>query len=315
MSGQYLSIPYNNPVAYGLLNASVAAGTTSVTLQSGQGANFPSIPTNWQMRGTFTDTGEVAYVTAISGDVLTLVRGQETLYGAPAAASHNSGTRFEIRFTAGYLAEAQVGAGWYLDLTTWTYASATTFTIASDYSNIMLPGTRLTLVQSGSTKYFSVVSSSYSNPTTTVTITGGTDYTLANAAISTTAYSYAEALAGFPDYFNYAPTYSASGSMTFTSVTTELARFKLFSKTCHLTLSGLGTTGGSADTKLIASLPVTSVSSVSNSFGANVSDTVPYAGVGVLNDTTHIAVLRYDNANFGLGANRRMAANGIYYYA
>ena len=55
-----------------------------------------------------------------------------------------------------------------------------------------------------STKYFYVVATAYSTDTT-ITITGGSDYTLASATISGHAYSYAAAPQDFPQWFNFTP--------------------------------------------------------------------------------------------------------------
>jgi hypothetical protein len=59
-------------------------------------------------------------------------------------------------------------------------------------------GTKIKLVQSGSTKYFYVVATAYTSGNTIITITGGSDYTLASATISGQAYSYADAPQGYP---------------------------------------------------------------------------------------------------------------------
>lgn len=100
--------------------------------------------------------------------------------------------------------------GWIAGAGTWTYASATTFTVAGNVTAFFTPGTKLRLTQT-TTKYFYVLSSSYSAPNTTITITGGTDYTLANAAITAPAYSYMSNPQGFPHWFNFLATVSGTG--------------------------------------------------------------------------------------------------------
>jgi len=88
--------------------------------------------------------------------------------------------------------------GWIYDTDTWTYVSATSFKIAGKNVAYRFPkGTKIKLVQSGSTKYFYVTAATFSTDTT-VTITGGSDYTLASATISGQAYSYADAPQGYP---------------------------------------------------------------------------------------------------------------------
>lgn len=85
---------------------------------------------------------------------------------------------------------------------TWSYASADsptfTFTISADVTGKYQPGMRIRLKQGGAYKYFIITAVSYSAPNTTVTIYGGTDYTLANSAISDNYYSGQKAPFGFP---------------------------------------------------------------------------------------------------------------------
>lgn len=88
--------------------------------------------------------------------------------------------------------------GWCYDTDTWVYVSPTSFKISSKDVRYKFPkGTKIKLVQSGSTKYFYVVATAYSTDTT-VTVTGGSDYTLTNDAISGQAYSYADTPQGYP---------------------------------------------------------------------------------------------------------------------
>lgn len=91
----------------------------------------------------------------------------------------------------------------YIDDTaeTWTYASSDaptfTFTISGDKTAKYYPGQRIKLTQT-TVKYFIVTAVSYGAPNTTVTVYGGTNYTLANAAISANYHSLMKAPLGFP---------------------------------------------------------------------------------------------------------------------
>ena len=95
----------------------------------------------------------------------------------------------------------KMNGGWVPDTATWTYASSDgpsgTFTVSGDVTARLYRGVKIKLTQT-SVKYFVVVGSSYSAPNTTVTVYGGTDYALANAAISSTSWSTEKAPAGFP---------------------------------------------------------------------------------------------------------------------
>ena len=109
--------------------------------------------------------------------------------------------------------------GWLSAGETWTYAGADspsfTFTISGDKSTKYYPGMRIKLTQSSTVKYFIVTKVSYSSPNTTITIYGGTDYSLANEAISSPYYSMVKAPTGFPlDPAKWTVTATLSGSQS-----------------------------------------------------------------------------------------------------
>jgi hypothetical protein len=88
--------------------------------------------------------------------------------------------------------------GWIYDTDTWNYYTPTSFRVPNkDVASRFPKGTKIKLVQSGNTKYFYVIDASYV-VSTTITITGGSDYSLANATISGQAYSYAENPQNYP---------------------------------------------------------------------------------------------------------------------
>jgi len=83
-----------------------------------------------------------------------------------------------------------------------TYASADTptFTVTckGDYTGIIPVGARISLTHSGTTKYFIVTKTAYASPSTTLTLYGGTDYTLSDSTITDAYYSPVKAPIGFP---------------------------------------------------------------------------------------------------------------------
>lgn len=135
--------------------------------------------------------------------------------------------------------------GWIPVGETWTYASATTFTISGDKTGKYQKGDKIKLTQT-SVKYFYVVGVSYSSPNTTVTVTGGSDYSLANATITSPFYSKAESPQGFPYYFNYTCTPTpSSGSFTTASA---IGKFHinngLCTIFCEISLNNVGSGTG-----------------------------------------------------------------------
>lgn len=92
--------------------------------------------------------------------------------------------------------------GWTAAGETWTYASADaptfTFTVAADVTTKYAAGQRIKLTQT-TDKFFIVTGvSTFSGGNTTITVYGGTDYTLANAAITSPYWSLTKAPFGFP---------------------------------------------------------------------------------------------------------------------
>ena len=92
--------------------------------------------------------------------------------------------------------------GWQYDVSNWTYASADaptfTATASGDLTGVYSPGMRIKLTQSSTIKYFLITGVSYSSPNTTITLYGGTDYSLANSTISKVYISSQKAPHGFP---------------------------------------------------------------------------------------------------------------------
>ena len=123
--------------------------------------------------------------------------------------------------------------GWIPVSDTWTYVSTTSFKVSGKDVRYKFPkGTKIKLVQSGSTKYFYVTATAYSADTT-ITITGGSDYSLANATISGQAYSYAAASQNFPQWLNYTPVWSADGGTPVLGNGTLSGKFSMIGANIH----------------------------------------------------------------------------------
>lgn len=99
-----------------------------------------------------------------------------------------------------YAKQSEFSSGW-IAAPALTFASSATpsFTVtcSGDYSAIIMPGMRIKLTHSSAVKYFIVTKSTYSAPNTTLTLYGGTDYTL-GATITLPYYSIEKAPSGFP---------------------------------------------------------------------------------------------------------------------
>lgn len=199
---------------------SPAASGTSLVVASGDGSKFPTAPFNaviWPVNSQPTSTNaEIVRVTAVSTDTLTITRQAE----GTSARTVVVGDQIMLGITKKTIAELQRNApsdGWVAaykqdgTAETWTYASATTFTVSGDLTTKYYKGVKIKFTQT-SAKYFYVTASSHADGTTTVTVTGGSDYSVANAAITSPYYSLADKPQGFPNAFNYSVTWSSTGA-------------------------------------------------------------------------------------------------------
>jgi hypothetical protein len=92
--------------------------------------------------------------------------------------------------------------GWNDPKETWTYASASTITVPTGAAAKYTIGDKIKLTQT-TVKYFYVINVA----DTLLTVTGGSDYTVANAAITLNYFSHDATPVAFPPYFNWTPTY------------------------------------------------------------------------------------------------------------
>lgn len=142
--------------------------------------------------------------------------------------------------------------GWTAAGETWTYASAGSFTVPGDVTTKYAKGDKLKLTQT-SVKFFYVIGVTHAAGTSTVTITGGTDYTLANAAITSPHFSKAASPVGFPHWFAF--------SVGFTGFSSNPAgfqtRFAIVGQTCHVKFRGTASGTSNATTFTMTGAPVT----------------------------------------------------------
>ncbi len=104
--------------------------------------------------------------------------------------------------------------GWKDPDESWSFASSTSITVSSGAASRYTKGDKIKFTQT-TVKYFYIVGIA----DTTLTVTGGSDYTVANAAISANFYSNADNPQGFP-LLNWSPGFTGfSADPTVTSAT------------------------------------------------------------------------------------------------
>ena len=192
----------------GVTSVASPSGTLTVTGGSGPTVDV-DLPLTGVVAGSYGDASDAVQVTVDAEGRITTATSVPISGGGTVVASD----------------------GWVPDTTeTWTFASFTagppaagTFTVPGDLRAKYSIGTRIKLVQT-TTKYFVVSAApTYDGTKTTVTISGGTDYTLANAAISGNYHSYVSNPQGFPGSFafNCNPTGWSSLTSNVTSFTVQ----------------------------------------------------------------------------------------------
>lgn len=152
-------------------------------------------------------------------------------------------------------------SGWAVANETWTYASPTSFTVPGDVTGKYQKGDKIRVVDAASTKYFYITKIVFST-NTTITITGGSDYTLSGGAISSNYYSHMETPVGFPCSFKYNPTWTGFAS----NPSNASIRFSIQGNV--VSLAANSTPGTSNDTSFQMSLPVTAATITNMQWGA-----------------------------------------------
>jgi hypothetical protein len=136
--------------------------------------------------------------------------------------------------------------GWIPANETWTYASATTITVPSGAASKYQKGDKIKITNNSATKYFYIVGVA----DTVLTVTGGSDYTVHDSAITNPFFSKIENPQGFPHWFNWTETYTG-----FSADPTSDCIFKVSGNTVSIIIRGV-TNGTSNATGFTISIPI-----------------------------------------------------------
>ena len=167
--------------------------------------------------------------------------------------------------------------GWIGAVGTWTYASATTITVPSGAATYYAVGDKIKLTQT-TVKYFYIVGVA----DTILTITGGTSYTLANAAITLPYFSHVASPVGFPGYFNFTVTPTFTAGTAPTTEATSVCIFSIQGRMCTVSVYKAYTNAGATVTVATLALPVAQVGAAHAAYG--------HLGVGTTSTGTYADV-------------------------
>lgn len=193
------------------------------------------------------------------------------------------GTNFQMLSPSAALSAASTDGWTDHSVYTWTYASASTFTIAGvDLTTTFTKGTRLKFTQT-TVKYAVVVGSSFSTDTT-VTIAVNTDYTIANAAISANYYSYQATPQGYPITFarTDVTVKGSGGSIGTFAETAKTYRYSITGNVCYILFKTSVTNNGSWSGNLILPIPVTAADANQLLFGNAINQAVSWGTTGAI---------------------------------
>jgi len=190
------------------------------------------------------------------------------------------------QFEEALLAHKSLIMGWIQESGAWksipeplvpVYVSTTSIRFSGiDLTSIFPKGTRIKFTQTV-IKYFYVVSAVYSGGNTTLTLFAGSDFSVSNAVITNFNYSHGLAY-GFPEYFNYSPTWLSSGTQPNIGNGTIAGRCNLIGRKCSMAVklnAGSTTTYGSGNYSI--GLPINA-----NPFGQQGA----WFGIAHIRDTT-----------------------------
>jgi hypothetical protein len=208
--------------------------------------------------------------------------------------------------TKAYVDNNGLANGWTSANEIWAYASATAITVPSGAEAKYAKGDKIRLKQGADYKYFYVIKVE----DTVLTVTGGSDFTVANDTITDNYYSHESSPIGFPDYFICTVASWATTGTAFTNnPTTVGSRFVINGnvatvKITFLSHANSGGTGIFRATITTGHLPVYSdksfgvVTNVSNAliygfcgfFAQNVISMCKYDGTAIATDSQYFSI-------------------------
>jgi hypothetical protein len=116
-------------------------------------------------------------------------------------------------------------------------------------------------------------------------------------------------------WLTYAPQWAASGSMTFTSVTTAIKKYMINYNVCTAKVKGTGTTGGTTSNSISATLPFNALDASDGPLAiGTANDTGSVAGrAAITTGTPNILLMaKYDGSNWALAANKIVGGTVTY---
>lgn len=180
--------------------------------------------------------------------------------GTSTVADTGAGTALQVLQSNGASADptwVTVTDGWITAVNTWTFASATSFTVNGvDATGWLYPGTKVSWNDATNVPGYGVISASTFSTNTTVTVITTSDFVMANHAFTAPRFSHEDSPAGFPRGFNWAPTSSG-----WTTTPGGVYRWHTKHRACYLSIAMAAATSNSVTHTF--TLPVTAATTTS----------------------------------------------------
>lgn len=235
--------------------AAKAGGTSNLTITvEGITAYATGQVFTFIVAGNFNSGSLTLNVNSIGAKTILLpssfmaLKGQENSYSDFAMTVIYDGTYFLV---ASMLPCSGINAqtGWLEIADPFSYSSSTVVNISGGSGTSRFgKGYKVRFKQGGGYKYFYIESVA----SATLTLNGGSDYSVANSAITDVAISMMEKPLDFPEWFNYTATPTGFSA----NPTNIVSKFKLSGTTCFLAVNH-GTAGTSNATTYTVPLPFT----------------------------------------------------------
>lgn len=199
--------------------------------------------------------------------------------------------------------------GWIGSNETWTYVSSTTFTVASDVTGKYQLGDKIKLTQTTAKYFYVIATPTFGAGVTTITVSGGTDYTLANAAITSPFYSKVDNPQAFPGWFTYTTTYTGWSA----NPSGQICRFAMSGRIVFITIDTPTISNGTSNsTSASMTVPIAAKSDVI--FPISAFDGANILGLGRTNPASTTLTLYHDTAlgNWVAAGNKSVRASFSY---
>jgi len=112
-------------------------------------------------------------------------------------------------------------------------------------------------------------------------------------------------------WFSWTPVFSGQASMTWTSITVNISKFRVSGKTVFFVVDGSGVTGGTASFALYITLPINSIDYAGYFGGSLLLPTISAVGI-IQTNVTNLQIFNLAAANFPLASGVQVKTSGFY---